>query len=130
MAIRNQINGIMKYSGTILARYFDEQVFEANEELNPYRIVRKQLYALLELQEVVDLDFRLDNLVKAQKLIGTNKSKLNKLTRMDVIEQHPELHEPALRIAEQLKRRYEAQCFAINIDLSDISDFEMVDIYE
>lgn len=122
MSIRTKINGIMKRCGSLLSQHYFNIDYTASEELNPYRVVRKQLYNIIELQEVVDLDYRLDILITQAMKDNLNKTKLKKITKMDVIEQSPDLHEKALEVAEKLLRRYENQVFAIHVDIDDIDD--------
>lgn len=125
MTSRSKINGILKRCGQLLDQHYHYIGYTPpDEEMSSYRVARKQLYCLIELQEVVDLEYRLEKLHTQLREAGANKSKLTKTTRMDVIAASPDLSEAALVIAEALLKRYELQVFAVSINLDEIPQDE------
>lgn len=128
MSTRTRINGILNRCGLLLQQHYFNTDYEPNEEMNAYRVARKQFYNTLEITEAVDLDYRLNILTAEQLSDRTNKSKLKKFTRMHVIEEDPELSEAALIITTKIMRRYEVQAFVIHIDLDTL--YEDTDLLE
>ena len=116
--IKNRIRGLLKQAGTLLQQHYNNIGYTPTEELNAWRTVYNQFYCLLQLEEVVDLNYRLDEWHKQLRKDGMNKSKLEKVTKLDVIQADLELHEPALRIATILLERYRLQAFRVDVDLS------------
>lgn len=125
--MKTRLNAILKRCGMLLQQHYFNIDYTPTEEMSAFRVAYKQFYCLLELQEVVDLDYRLDQLIISQRQDGSNKSKLKKLSRMHIIEQSPELHQPALEIATKLMRRYENDTYSIHIDLDTLEPEDVIE---
>jgi hypothetical protein len=122
--MKTRLNGILKRCAILLQQHYYNIDYTPNEEMSAFRIIYKQFYNLLELELSIDLDYRLEQIHIQLRADGINKSKLQKVTRMNIIEQDEELHESALELSTQLLRRYEKQVFAININLSEVENME------
>ncbi|OEG62193.1 MAG: hypothetical protein BHK79_02805 [Halanaerobium sp. MDAL1] len=86
-----------------------------NQQLNTigfrnknYREVRKQSYDILENRARCRLNVRLNNLKERLEQAGAKKSKVNKVSKLDVIEEDTRLKEIYTSVVEKLVIKYSA----------------------
>lgn len=86
-----------------------------NEQLNTigfknknYKEIRKQSYDILENRARCRLNVRLKNLKERLKQAGAKKSKINKVSKLDVIEEDTRLKEIYTSVVEKLVIKYSA----------------------
>jgi len=73
-----------------------------------YKEIRRQSYDILENRGRCRLEIRLSNLKERLEQAGAKKSKINKVSKLDVIEEDPRLKEIYTSIVEKLVIKYSA----------------------
>lgn len=102
------IKGAVIHTDTDWRNWVNQQLNTLGFRNKNYREVRKQSYDILENRARCRLNVRLNNLKERLEQAGAKKSKINKVSKLDVIEEDTRLKEIYTSVVEKLVIKYSA----------------------
>lgn len=102
------IKGAVIHTDQDWRNWVNQQLNKIGFKNNNYKGIRKQSYFILEKKACCRLNVRLNNLKERLEQAGSKKSKINNVSKLDVIEDDTRLKEIYTSIVEKLVIKYSA----------------------